>query len=41
MMEVAQVSLFSGKYKTHKYSVGRANSSWIDALLVHRVNSRL
>jgi hypothetical protein len=33
--------LFSGKYKTHKYSVGRANNSWIGALLVHHVTTRL
>ena len=33
--------LFSGKYKTHKYSVGRAYSCWMLNLLVHHVNCRL
>ena len=32
---------FWDKYKTHKYSVGRAYSCWILNLLVHHVNSRL
>ena len=33
--------LFSAKYKTHKYSVGRAYSCWILNLLVHHVTSKL
>jgi len=33
--------LFSDKYKTHNYSVGRAYSCWIVNLLVHHVTSRL
>jgi len=39
---VAQVAvLFSDKYKTHKYSVGRACSCWMLNRLVHHVTSRL
>jgi hypothetical protein len=33
--------LLSDKYKTHKYSVGRAYSCWMLNLLVHHVTSRL
>ena len=33
--------LFSDKYKTHKYGVGRAYNCWILNLLVHHVSSKL
>ena len=33
--------LFSDKYKTRKYSVGRAYNCWMLNLLVHHVTSRL
>jgi hypothetical protein len=33
--------LFSDKYKTRKYSVGRAYGCWMLCLLVHHVTSRL
>jgi hypothetical protein len=33
--------LFSDKYKTHEYSVGRAYSCWVFNLLVHHITSRL
>ena len=34
-------SLFLDKYKTNKYSVGRAHICWVLNLLVHHVTSRL
>jgi len=40
MVQVAQVTVFSSdKYKTHKYSVGRAYSCWVLKLLVHHLTS--
>jgi hypothetical protein len=40
LYETEDAVLFGDKYKTHKYSVGRANSCGMVNLLMHHATSR-